>query len=421
MAESADVVVIGAGAVGLCCALELARSGRNVVVLTRDEVGIGCSLGNSGLVLTSVCGPLAEPGAIGQSLRAMRDPDAAFRMRLRADTRFVRWLWNFRRCCTREAWRAGLVYTRDLIRAGRPIFEQLAKEAEFGYRHAGVLALFKDEASFESKAAANQVLAELDITSQQLDRKQVRQMEPRATDQVVGGFLFPEDAHLNPRQFLMAMAGLAQRAGVRIVSGATVSSFLTAGRRISQVVSSAGNLSCELVVLAAGAWSPNIARRLRLPLLIEAGKGYSLTRHDGEGGFVRPVRLGEIRTVVTPMGGSLRITAKLDLVGLNLDLEPGRWERIPVLARDYVRLDDGFASIQPWSGLRPLTPDGYPLLGFHPAIPNLLLATGHGYLGLALSTITGRLVSRLAANGDPGMDIAPMHPARFTNGRRAGP
>ena len=419
MANRTDIVVIGGGAVGLCCALELARSGRSVRLLSRDAIGVSCSLGNSGLVLTSVCGPLAEPGAIAQALRTTRDPDGASRIRPRLDLRFARWAWRFSRCCTREAWKAGLIYTRDLIRAGRPLFEQLAAEASFGYRQAGVLALYRSEEALMAKVPSAKVLGELDIVAQLVDRAGAAKLEPLVTSSVAGGFFYPEDAHLNPGQFLDEMARLARQAGVQIETGAEVTALTTSGSRVSHVEATTGTYAADLVVLAAGAWSPEITRKLRLPLLIEPGKGYSLTRTDGEGGLSRPLRLGEVRTVVTPMGGHLRVTGKLDFVGLNLNLEPDRYQRIPALARQYVKLDGDFGAVSPWCGLRPLTPDGYPLLGIHSAAKNLIVATGHGYLGLVLSTITGRIVTRLAAGEDPGFDLTPMQPDRFERSARS--
>src|SRR5207244_3445642 len=111
-----DVVVVGGGAVGVCCAYELARIGRSVLLLEKGDLAAGSSYGNSGLIPTSVCSPLAAPGVISQSLRWMLDPNGAFRLRPQARGQFVRWLWLFRRFCNVAAWERGSILARDLVR-----------------------------------------------------------------------------------------------------------------------------------------------------------------------------------------------------------------------------------------------------------------------------------------------------------------
>lgn len=413
MAEREDVLVIGGGAVGVCCALELARSGRRVRLIERGELCAGCSAGNAGLVPTSSCAPLAEPGVMGQSLRWMLDPDGAFRFKLRADLRFARWLWLFRSFCEAGTWRRNLIYTRDLMRASRAIFEQLSAESDFGFRKKGVLVLYCSEEALQKGVTAARVLGEMDIRSDLLNREAVVKREPRATTEVVGGIHFPEDAHLDPSRFVNEVGRLAERAGVHIQTHTDVLALQADGGKVSVVETTSGNFKPELVVLAAGAWSPQLAGRLRLPLLIEPAKGYSLTLAGAAGNSEIPVRLSTAKTIVTPMSGSLRLTSKLDLVGLDLDLDERRLDSIPRRVRDYLDLQGDFGKAKPWCGLRPLTPDGLPIIGRHPSAENLVLATGHGHLGLALSPITGRLVAQIAAGEHPSFDIEPMRPDRF--------
>jgi D-amino-acid dehydrogenase len=417
MTARADVVVIGGGAVGVCCAYELARAGRDVVLLERGELGSGSSHGNAGLVTTSAATPVAAPGTVGQALRWLRDPDGAFRLRPRPDPRFARWLWLFRGYCAPDAWRRGSLLLRDLVRASRPLFEEHAAAADFGYRQNGILVLYRSQQALEKAVAAAGVLEGLDIRSELADRDAIARAEPRTTADVVGGLRFPEDAHLDPPRFVRAVAARAEREGARMRTGVAVTALHPSGGALALVETTAGGFEPELVVLAAGAWSPQVASRLRLPLLVEAAKGYSLLAPGAARGLELPLRLGEARTVATPMGDDLRVTSKLDLVGLNLDVDRGRIESIPRVVRGYVALDGELERAEPWCGLRPLTPDGLPIVGGHPGARNLVLATGHGHLGVSLAPITGRLVAQHAGGQETAFDLAPMRPDRF--GRQA--
>jgi D-amino-acid dehydrogenase len=173
-----DVVVIGGGAVGVCCAYSLARSGRSVLLLEREALCAGSSWGNSGLLTTSACAPEAAPGVMGQAARWMLDRDGPFRLRPRADPHLFRWLWWFRQSCTADAAARGTSFLRDLVRENTRLIEGLARETprDFAFRARGVLVLFSTEQGLTEGIATAAGLDRLGIRSEQLDR-----------DAVVGG------------------------------------------------------------------------------------------------------------------------------------------------------------------------------------------------------------------------------------------
>ena len=273
-----DVVVIGAGAVGVCCAYFLARAGRSVRVLERDRICSGSSWGNSGLVTTSSCTPEAAPGVIGQALRWLLEPQGPFRLRPRIDAAFLRWLWRFRAQCTPEAAERSTRFLRDRVRDNAALVDRIAAESplDFGWRRTGLIALYATERGLADGIAGAAALGRLEIPSQQLDAPAVARLEPRITGSVLGGILYPEDAHLDPGEFVTAVAGLARAHGARIDEGAPVVRLHGDGR-IEAVETTAETIRPHVVVLANGAWAPALARGVRLPLLVEAGKGFSLT------------------------------------------------------------------------------------------------------------------------------------------------
>ena len=167
----------------------------------------------------------------------------------------------------------------------------------------------------------------------------------------------------------------------------------------------------ELVVLAAGAWTPAL-----LPgsfLLVEAGRGFSLTYDAGSTVFERPLRLGEIRTIVRSVGGKVRVTSKLDLVGLDEGLDERRAHGGVSRAERYVHLPVGVEKARAWAGLRPLAPDGLPYIGQTSLAPNVIVATGHGHLGISLAALTGEAVAGIAAGDGAPFDLERVRPDRF--------
>jgi D-amino-acid dehydrogenase len=409
-----DVVVIGGGAVGVCCAYFLAKAGRSVLLLERDALCAGSSWGNSGLLTTSACAPEAAPGIMGQAARWMLDRDGPFRLRPRPDPRLVRWLWRFRQSCTAEAAERGTSFLRDRVRENTRLVQALARETprDFGLRTRGVLVLFSTEQGLADGIAGAAALEALGIPSKELDAAGVSALEPRVAGGVEGGILYPEDAHLDPGEFVAAVADLARSHGARIEEGTSVVR-LHGAHDVDAIQTRKRLIRPETVVLANGAWAPALARNVGVRLLVEPGKGFSLTYRAGTEVFERPLRLAEARIMVTSMRDNVRVTSKLDLVGLNTRVRERRVRATVPMASRFVSLPPGIDGARSWAGLRPLTPDGLPLIGRSPKVDNLILATGHGHMGISLSAVTGEAVASIAAGDAPGFDPAPVHPERF--------
>jgi D-amino-acid dehydrogenase len=407
-------VVVGGGAVGVCCAYALARAGRSVRLLERERLCAGASWGNAGLVTTSACAPEAAPGVIGQAARWMLHVDGPFRLRPRVDREFARWLWRFRGNCTAEAAARGSAYLRDRVRENAALVDALARESphDFGWRRNGLITLFGTERGLAEGLAGAAALSELGIPSKELDAAAVKRLEPAVSGAVVGGVLHPEDAHLDPGEFVTAVAMLARSHGARLDENAEVVR-MTGSHRIELLDTRSETIRAETVILATGAWSPRLARGLRVPLLIEPAKGFSLTYPAGGTVFARPLRLGEVRTVVSSMHDNVRVTAKLDLVGLDDRVRERRIRPSVAQASRYVRLPPGVEDAKVWAGLRPLTPDGLPVVGRAPGVDNLILATGHGHLGISLAAVTAEAVAGIAAGQGTTFDPVPIAPERF--------
>jgi D-amino-acid dehydrogenase len=183
--------------------------------------------------------------------------------------------------------------------------------------------------------------------------------------------------------------------------------------RVEGLATTAGDMSAEEVVLAAGAWTPVLARQVGVFVPVEAGKGYHVDLEAGEADPDLPVWFPESRVIVTPLPGRLRLAGTLELAGLDLRVDRRRVEAVARAGREGLAGLAGRRTVEVWRGLRPCSPDGLPIVGRADEVENLVLATGHGMMGLTLAPVTGRLVAEIVAGTEPSHDLAPLRPGRF--------
>lgn len=420
MTNRDEVVVIGGGAVGVSCAYYLAKAGRQVRLIERNGLCAGSSYGNAGLVPPSRSLPMSVPGAIGKALKSMLDRDGPFRMKLRPDPDLVSWLWRFKGACTEAELQHSTKLLRDLIRASRQLYEELngIEGFDFGYHRNGLLTLFRTEQGHEYALHEADLLRTFGIESDVLDARQVAALEPTVTPVVLGGVHCREDAHIDPPRFVEGLADLARRLGVHIQTNTDVLALRPNGRTIV-VETTRGELVPDQVILANGAWAAGSARKLGVRLPIQPAKGYSITLpREREAASSIPLLLTEARTTLTPMGDVFRATSKLELVGLDQSVDKRRIARVPKALREYIAFGEAAEPMEQWAGMRPLTPDGLPLIGRHPDVARVVFAVGHGRLGIALAPLTGQLVAELAAGDAPSVSLASLSPDRFSPSRR---
>jgi len=409
------VVVVGAGVIGVCAAWYLAQAGLRVTVVEQGDVAAGSSYGNAGLVVPSHSIPIAAPGVWWRGLKWMRDPESPFYIRPRLDPALWRWLWQFRGSCTAAHVRRATPLLRDLSYASLALFRDLARlgEVDFGFQQAGALAVYRTAAGLAEGTHEAGVLAGAGLPAQVLDGPAARSLEPALAPDVVGAVLFPDDAHLVPDRFVRGLARAAASRGVRFRTGTEVLGFRTAGPRVVAVETTRGDLEPDDVVLAAGAWSRELARQLGLRLPIEPAKGYSVTFVRPAAGPRLPLICGEARVAITPMDETLRFAGTLELAGLDFSVNRARVAAIVRGARRYLATAADFPVLEIWRGLRPCTPDGLPIVGRAARLANVVLATGHAMIGVSLGPVTGKLVAQLVAGEPPSVDVRPLSPERF--------
>ncbi len=409
--EEFDVAIVGGGVIGVCCAYYLAKGGLSVSLLERDQISCACSFGNAGLIVPSHSVPLTNPHNLRTALKSLFT-SGPFQIRHPIDLELIQWLVRFALACNRRQVNRATRILRNLICSSAQLYEELASVIDFGLCRKGSLALFATRRGFAAGQHESDILGNVGIRSYVFHGPELPKIDPVLSADLEGGIYYPQDAHLVPAVFVRQLALLAEKSGARLQTGVDVLRFTFAQSGSIAIETTVGEHRATTVVVAAGAWSPVLTRQLGLRLPIRAGKGYGFSIECSSFSPKVPLLLSEARVAVTPMGGTVRFTGGLDLSGPETSLNTDRLGSIFDGAHRYfVRLPNDRTQL--WSGLRPCTPDGLPVISRSIRHKNVIVATGHGMLGMTLGPITGRLVSDLILKNTEDAQIPELSLDRF--------
>lgn len=415
MDSQQDVVIIGGGVIGVCSAYYLAQNGIGVTLIEKGEIASGCSYGNGGLIVPSHSVPLASPGALGSGLRWLLDSESPFYIKPRFDMELFSWLIRFTLASRHSQMLRSVSIMRDLLFASRALYEGLAKTAgfDFGFEGSGSLLVFLSKEKLQHEMEEAHLLEKFDIPLKVMDQTQVHDLEPALLPQVIGGIYYPRDGHINPHRFVTGLAEKAQRLGVQVWTETEAMGLESTNGKVTKIHTTRGDISPKQVILAAGSWSPEVARDLKLQIPIQAAKGYSITLENPPVAPKIPLSFGEARVVVNPLGDSLRLAGTLELAGMDFSINARRVEAMRNASSRYLPGLKEAKVIEIWRGLRPCTPDGLPIISCSHEFDNLIVAAGHAMLGMSLGPITGKLVSQLVNWEKTEVDLFPFRMERF--------
>ena len=407
MSQNDDILLIGGGIIGVCCAYYLSQQGLSVTLVERDEICAGSSHGNAGLICPSHASPLCAPGVLSQGLKWMLDPESPFYIKPRLDPALLPWLLRFAAHCTPRAHQRAVALFREMHLTSLSLYKELIQREELDCHFAqnGTLTVFNSEEGMEAGRHEAAELAELGAPVEVIGFERVLEMAPSIHKSVLGGVYNGEDAHLDPALLVTEIARVAEAQGVRILTQTEVLGFETVNGRINTVRTTRGDLQPKQVVLTAGAWSTEIARDLHLRLPMQPAKGYSITVERPADFPEIHIHLGETRVVATPMGPHLRFAGTMELAGFDFAINQRRVKSILRAANEYLTNVSGAETVEIWRGMRPLPPDGLPYIGRSPTFKNLVIATGHSYLGISFGALTGKLVKQLIGEERPELDL----------------
>jgi len=413
------VVVVGGGVVGVCCAYFLALRGASVTVLERDEIGRAASYGNAGLISPGHP-PINRPGRVPQALRSTGDRLSPLYIQPRWDPALVRWLWAFRRFCTEDHVELAMAALAPLGLRTANLFDELVEgeRLECEYRRSGYLEVYDTEAGLASGRIEAGVVERHGFSLEYLDGPALREREPLLAAGVRGGWFHDEGTVVEPYRFVLEMADRAAAWGAAVRPHVEVRELRTERGRVIGVRTASGeDLQADAVVLATGAYSPELMASLGCPLPIQPAKGYHADRRRRDPAMQElslPCLLGERAVFCSPMRNHVRFAGTLEFSGRNLNLRRDRLDQLDAAARRYFTVTDLSERVSEWCGLRPCTPDGLPVIGRVPGYSGAYVSTGHAMLGLTLGPVTGSLIADLVIGGTASLGIEAFRPGRFS-------
>lgn len=410
-----NVIVIGGGVIGICTAYYLQKAGHDVTVLERDKEPDGCSYGNAGMIVPSHFIPLAAPGMMEKGFRWMLNSESPFFVKPRLSRSLAQWGWRFYKSATEEHVKAAAPLLLKLHQASKKLYEELSSDLEFGYQPKGLIMLYKSKEAEQEEREQARFAESLGNSARILNRTELSELDPNISMNTIGGVYYPEDAFLDPNALMTVLTKQIKSAGVRVEYGVNVSRINLKNRKVDSIESIKRKYAADEFVLAAGAFSSELARKLPISLPLQAGKGYSVTvDNPAEISSICSI-LTEARVAVTPMGDKMRFAGTMEIAGNDLSISKNRVRGFLKSITDYYPKFpySDLSGLEVWAGLRPCSPDGLPYVGRFKKVTNLISATGHAMLGLSLGAVTGKLVSEIMESSEPSIDMSLLDPDRY--------
>ena len=414
------VIVLGSGVIGVTSAYYLARAGHEVTVIDRQpKPALETSFANAGEVSPGYSSPWAGPGVPVKAVKWLLMKHGPLVIRPKLDP--VMWIWVLKmlRNCTSARYAVNksrmipiAEYSRDCLRA-------LRSETGIRYdeRERGTLQLFRYSAQLDHTADDIAVLKQNGVLFEVLDRDGCVAAEPALAavkDKIAGGLRLPQDETGDCHMFTQALAFEAEKLGVRFMFNVGIEGLNADAKRITGVATSTGVMQADAYVLALGSWSPRLVRPLGISLPVYPVKGYSITVPitDPDGAPVSTVMDESYKVAITRLGDRIRVGGTAEISGYSDKLYAARRATLDHSLSDLFPRGGDLKKATFWSGLRPMTPDGPPIIGAT-RYGNLHLNTGHGTLGWTMACGSGRVLADLLSGRKPDIDTSELSIGRY--------
>jgi D-amino-acid dehydrogenase len=413
-ASNGHVTVVGAGAVGVCCALYLQREGLAVRLIDRGAIGGAASRSNAGLICTDDCIPLATPAVLRRVPGMLLDPLSPLAIRWSYLPAITPWLYQFIRASTPERMEQISIALMSLLDGALDAYRCLLAEADATdlIRNSGLLYIYGSERAFADDQFAMDLRRRRGVQFEVLDQREVAELEPMLAGRSVRGVYCPGSGFTsNPHRLVGALADHFLRSGGEFVS-ADVLGFEVIDDRVTSLLTTGGFYPVDQVVVAAGAWSRTLVQELGLDVPLDTERGYLMVLPNAGVQPRLPFLVVDRHIGVTPTEDGLRLAGGVELAGLRA--QPNL-KRADALLRGVMPFlgDIGTRGAARWMSFRPSMPDSMPVIGWAPRPLGAFFAFGHGHLGLSLAAITGRLVAETMIGGQASVDITPFRPDRW--------
>ncbi|HSI40157.1 MAG TPA: FAD-dependent oxidoreductase [Xanthobacteraceae bacterium] len=413
-ASTDEVVVVGAGIVGLAAAFHVQSEGRRVRLVERGGVAEGASYGNAGAFAFSDVLPLASPGMLRKAPKWLLDPLGPLSIPPAYLPHIAPWLVRFWRASLPDRYSRSLTAQCALMRLAATAMAAMVRDAglKARVRHDGNLQLYESKAEFAAAAPGWQAREREGIAFEHVSGARLAELQPGLSPRFIAGSFTPhwqtvDDPHLFARALYERVMA---RGGAHTTGEVVAIEPLTEGVRLR--LADGGEVLADTAVLAAGAWSRALAKSLGDAVPLETERGYNTTLPPGAFDLKRQLTFGGHGFVVTPLATGIRVGGAVELGGLRA---PPNFRRAEAMLEKAARFLPGLntAGGRQWMGFRPSLPDSLPVIGRAKASPRILYAFGHGHLGLTQSAATGRIVADLVAGRTAPIPLDPFRPDRF--------
>jgi D-amino-acid dehydrogenase len=414
------IVVLGSGIVGTSTAYFLAEAGHEVVVVDRQEgPALETSFANAGEVSPGYSSPWAAPGIPMKALKwlFMRHRPLFIWPTPQPDK--VRWGLMMLRNCTSARYELNKSRMVPIAEYSRDLLRELRVKADIAYdeRSRGLLQLFRTQKMLDGTAKDIAVLERFGVPYELLDAEGCIRAEPalaQVREKIAGGLRLVGDETGDCFKFTNALAALCRQLGVEFRYRTRVDAILTEAGRVTGVTTGKGTITADAYVVAMGSYAPLLLRRIGIDLPVYPVKGYSLTIpvSDASGAPESTVMDETHKVAITRLGDRIRVGGMAELDGYNTTLRPSRRATLEHVVTDLFPKGGDVAKASFWCGLRPMTPDGPPVIG--PAkYPNLYLNAGHGTLGWTMGCGSGRVLTDMISGRRPEIDTSGLGIERY--------
>jgi D-amino-acid dehydrogenase len=415
------VLILGAGVIGVASAYYLAKAGHDVTVVDRQPgPGLETSFANAGEISPGYASPWAAPGIPIKAIKWLLMRDGPLVIRPLLDLRM--WLWGLQLLanCTARAYAINKSRMVRLAEYSRDRMIELRTETGIAYdgRQQGTLQLFRTQKQLDHTHSDIEVLEQYGVPYELLDPNGCVAAEPGlATAKVkfAGGLRLPNDETGDAKMFTDALAAICESMGVVFRYGTRIESIAAEAGQVTGVATAKGTLKADAYVVALGSFSPILLRPLGIDVPVYPIKGYSLTVPitDASVAPVSTVMDETYKVATTRLGDRIRIGGTAEIAGYDLTLRPARRGPLERSLRDLFPLAGDVRRASYWCGLRPMTPDGTPVLGRTRGYSNLFLNTGHGTLGWTMAAGSGRVLADLISGRQPEIETGDLSLARY--------
>ena len=414
------VLILGSGVIGVTSAYYLARAGHEVTVVDRQpEPALETSFANAGEVSPGYSSPWAGPGVPVKAVKWLLMKHGPLVVRPKLDPVMWVWLLKMLRNCTSARYAVNKSRMIPIAEYSRDCLRDLRRDIGIQYdeRSQGTLQLFRYQAQLDGTGEDVAVLKQYGVPYETLSREGCIAVEPALAgvkEKFVGGLRLPQDETGDCHMFTQALAKHAEALGVRFMFNTGIDRIVTDGARVSGVATSAGMLQADAYVLALGSWSSRLVAPLGISLPVYPVKGYSITVpiKDASGAPESTVMDESYKVAITRLGNRIRVGGTAEISGFSTKLYDARRATLDHSLTDLFPRGGDLSKATFWSGLRPMTPDGPPVIG-PTRYSNLHLNTGHGTLGWTMSCGSGRVLADMLSGKKPDVDVSALTVDRY--------